>query len=274
MTRLAETIESLEVEPGSLAVFWLGQAGFAFKTSRGKLAFIDAYLTDMCETTLGGGVMSKRLIPPPLEPGEIKRGVFASTHRHQDHMDDEAIAFIARNAPDVQFAGPGSCAQALEAELGVAVKRIHVLATGDVCQFDGFSLRAVYANHGESEPAAVGIVLEADGIRVYHTGDTSYCPKKMEEVIALKPDVVLPCINGTFGNMDGIEAARLANDVNAKVAIPCHFWFFIAQNLRAEGQPAAFLEACSSHAPNTTPLILAVREPYVFSKEKYNGGHR
>ena len=266
--RLAETIESLKVKSGNLAIFWLAQAGFAFKTSSGQLIYMDAYLSNMCESLPGGGVGSKRLIPPPLEPVEITRGLVVATHRQQDHMDDEAIAFITRNAPQVHFAGPISCTRTLEGELSVPADRTHLLSVGEVCQFDGFSLRAVYADHGELEPDAIGIVLEADGIQVYHTGDTSYCPERMGEVIGLRPDVIIPCINGTYGNLDGIEAARLAHDVGAQVAIPSHFWFFVGQNLKAEGMPAAFLAACAKYAPHTDPMILAIGEPYLYCKAR------
>ena len=267
MTRLAETIASLKVKPSSLGIFWLGQAGFAFKTSGGQLIFTDAYLSNMCEFLPGGGVTSKRMIPTSLEATEVTSGMWLATHRHQDHLDDESVSLIAKRAPDVHFGGPVSCVRALQDELQVPVERTHLLSVGEVSEFEGFSLRAVYADHGESEPDAIGIVLEADGIKLYQTGDTSYCPEMMDEVIALRPDVIVPCINGTFGNLDGIQAARLANDVGAKVAIPCHFWFFIGQNLKAEGMPAAFLEACEAHAPNTVPVMLMVGEPYVFKKE-------
>lgn len=265
MIPLAATIASVRVDPDHLAVLWLGQAGFAFMTANDHLIFVDAYLSNMCQALAGGAVGAKRLIPPPLDALEITSGLMVSTHAHQDHHDEESISIIARNAPQVHFGGPVSCMRALE-ELGIPAERTHLLTVGDVCRFEGFSLRAVRADHGDSEPDAVGIVLEADGIRVYHTGDTSYCPEKMGEVTALKPDIIIPCINGTYGNLDAIEAARLAKDVGAKVAIPCHFWFFVLQNTRAEGTPAAFLEACQAHAPDTTPVILTVGEPYVFGK--------
>lgn len=265
MTRLATTIASLKVDSGSLAIIWLGQAGFVFKTSNNQLIFMDAYLSNMDQTT-PDDVGSKRLIPAPLEATEIASGLMLSTHAHLDHCDEESIAIIARNAPHVHFGGPVSCMRVLK-KLNVSQKRMHLLTVGDIFRLQGVSLHAVYADHGQSEPEAVGIVLEADGIRVYHTGDTSYCPEKMAEVISLKPDIIIPCINGTYGNLDGIEAARLARDVGARVAIPCHFWFFISQNLKAEGQPAAFLGACEEFAPQTTPLILMVSEPYVFTKK-------
>ena len=265
MTRLAATIASLKVDSGSLAIIWLGQAGFAFKTSNNQLIFIDAYLSNMCQT-LPDDVSSKRLIPAPLEATEIVSGLMVSTHAHADHCDEESIAIIARNAPHVHFGGPVSCMRTLK-KLKIPEKRIHPLTVGKIFRFHEVSLHAVYADHGHSEPQAVGIVLEADGIRVYHAGDTSYCPEEMAEVISLKPDIIIPCINGTYGNLNGIEAARLARDVGARVAIPCHFWFFVGQNLKAEGQPAAFLGACKEFAPQTTPVILMVSEPYVFTKQ-------
>ena len=265
MTKLAQDIASLDIAPGSIGIFWLGQAGFAVKTPAGRLIYIDPYLSYMCETTLAGGIPSKRLFPPPMDAIEIDRGVIVSTHAHQDHHDEESIALIAREHPAVQFAGPASCIQSLEKML-IPGDRMHLLECGKPCQFDGFSVSAVFADHGEAMPDAVGVVLEVDGIRVYHTGDTSYQPEKMREVMDLQPDVILPCINGTYGNLNGAEAARLANDVSAKVAIPSHFWCFIAQNTSAEGTPAAFLEACREFAPQTHPEVLRVGESYIYRR--------
>ena len=265
MTRLAATIASLKVDCGSLAIIWLGQAGFVFKTSNKQLIFIDTYLS-ITDHMTPDDVGSKRLIPAPLEPTEIVSGLMVSTHAHEDHCDEESIAIIARNAPHVHFGGPVSCMRTLK-KLKIPDKRMHLLAVREIFPFQGASVRAVYADHGNSEPQAVGIVLETDGIRVYHTGDTSYCPERMEEVISLKPDIIITCINGTYGNLNGIEAARLARDVGARVAIPCHFWFFINQNLKAERQPAAFLGACEEFTPQTTPVILMVSEPYIFTKK-------
>jgi len=265
MTSMAQALSSIDVAPGTLAMFWLGQAGFAFKTPGGELIYIDAYLSNMSETAAGGDVMSKRLIPPPLQATEIVSGLMVSTHAHDDHNDEESIAIIARNSPQVRFAGPVSCVRVQE-KLGINAERMHLLSVGNTYAYEGFLLRPVYADHGDSEPDAVGIVLEADGIRVYHTGDTSYCPERMEEVINLKPDIIIPCINGAYGNLNAIEAARLANDVGAKVAIPSHFWLFIGQNTRADATPAAFLEACQKFAPHTEPVILMVGEPYIYQK--------
>ena len=109
MTSVAQALSSIDVAPGTLAMFWLGQAGFAFKTSGGELIYVDAYLSNMSETAAGGDVMCKRLIPSPLQPTEIVSGLMVSTHAHDDHNDEESIAIIARSSPQVNFAGPVSC---------------------------------------------------------------------------------------------------------------------------------------------------------------------
>ena len=42
----AEKIRDLNVEKGSAALVWIGQAGFLLKTSAGKVILIDPCMTD------------------------------------------------------------------------------------------------------------------------------------------------------------------------------------------------------------------------------------
>jgi len=50
--RLAEAIRADRVSPGQVSIWWLGQAGFAFKTA-GALVLIDPYLSDYCRDEWG-----------------------------------------------------------------------------------------------------------------------------------------------------------------------------------------------------------------------------
>ena len=43
MDNLARRIETDTVEKGSLAIYWLSQAGFVFKNHAGKIVYIDPY---------------------------------------------------------------------------------------------------------------------------------------------------------------------------------------------------------------------------------------
>ena len=63
-------------------------------------------------------------------------------------------------------------------------------------------------------------------------------------------------------NLDGVEAAKLARDAGAKVAIPSHFWMFVEHN----GDPAQFMEACKEHAPDVQPLLMSQGELFVCKK--------
>ncbi len=51
--RLAHKIRDMVLEPGSLAIFWIAQAGFVYKTPGGKIVYIDPYLSNYVSRTLG-----------------------------------------------------------------------------------------------------------------------------------------------------------------------------------------------------------------------------
>ncbi len=99
-------------------------------------------------------------------------------------------------------------------------------------------------------------------IRVWQVGDSAYRPEIWADVFELGVDVIVPPINGAFGNLDGVEAARLARDARARVAIPCHFWTFPLHH----GDPMQFLEACQQHAPAVRPVLLAPGECFVYCR--------
>ena len=109
----------------------------------------------------------------------------------------------------------------------------------------------------------MGILLTFGDIKVWQVGDTAYRPAQWQGIYGAGVDVVTPPINGMYGNLNGIEAARLAGDAGAKVAIPCHFWTFAEHG----GNPADFLNACPQYAPATKPLLMSHGECFVYRKE-------
>ena len=68
----------------------------------------------------------------------------------------------------------------------------------------------------------VGYVLELDGHRYYHGGDTDALP----ELESLRTDVALVPIGGTY-TMDYREAAGLVKAMRPQVAVPMHFGFVV-----------------------------------------------
>jgi L-ascorbate 6-phosphate lactonase len=243
---LAQSIASTQVESGSLAIFWLAQAGFAFKTSAGKVVYIDPYLSDVVERVFG----FQRMMSSPIGAEEVAADLVICTHEHLDHLDTEALPVMARN-PRTHFAGPLECVKAFE-KMGIAGERRHLLEEGGTADIAGIRVSGVYADHGDLAPDALGVVLDFGGIRVYHTGDTAYRPPKFGAAIAARPDVLLPCINGRYGNMNSEEAALLLRDTGAGLAIASHFWMFVEHG----GDPALFLERCAQLAPGAQAIVL------------------
>jgi L-ascorbate 6-phosphate lactonase len=244
------------VEPGTLAIFWLAQAGFVFKNNAGTIVYIDPYLSDVVERAFG----FKRMMACPLRADEVSADLVVCTHEHLDHMDTDALPVVALNTA-ARFAGPSECVKQFRA-LGLAEERCLLLEEGKQIEVDGMRITGVYADHGALAPDALGVVLDFDGIRVYHTGDTAYRPERLQFAAAMRPDVLLPCINGRYGNMDSREAALLVRDISPRLAIASHFWMFVEHG----GDPAAFLEACASVAPGVKVIVMRAGERYVIAK--------
>ena len=257
MSDLAQRIEHTRVPAGSLAIFWISQAGFVFKTPNDKVIYVDPYLTDSLERLYGS---FKRLMGTPIKAEEVLADLVVSTHSHGDHLDVDAIPILARN-PRTRFAGSPDCVPEYQ-KLGLPADRYVKIKKGKTLPFDGFSITGVYADHGELAPDALGIVLDVGGIKVWQVGDTGYCPEKMQAIFDMRPDIIIPPINGAYGNLNGVTAAKLVHASGAKVTIPCHFWMFAEHN----GDPAQFLAACKEYAPTVTPRLMSQGELYIYCK--------
>ena len=261
MSKLALQIKELHVEPGSLAIFWLAQAGFVYKSPGGTIVYVDAYLSDCVHRMLSDvGYGFKRIMPAPLAPEEVEADVVVCTHSHPDHFDYDAIPVLAHNSK-IHFVAAPDCRAELE-KLGVPEDRYTIIHEGETLTCGDVLLTGVYADHGDLAPEALGVIVQSGDIKVWQVADTAYRPDKWQDIFAAGIDVIIPPINGAYGNLDGVEAARLAHDAHAKVAIPCHFWMFAEHG----GSPAQFLDACKELAPEVEPHLMAQGELLVYKR--------
>ena len=259
MESLKHKIKTTHVESGSLAIFWLAQAGFVFKTPSDQIVYTDPYLTDYVQRALPEyGMGFKRMMPKLVEPQEVEADYVVSTHSHQDHLDVDALPGLLQN-PRIHFIGAPDCRE-LYLQHGVPPERFTIIHQDATLDLGSFRLSGVYADHGELAPDALGVLFDFEGIRVWQVGDTAYRPDHWQELFAQGVDILLPPINGAFGNLDGVEAARLAKDASAKVVIPCHFWMFPLHY----GSPMEFLDACKDLAPASQPLLLTPGDLYLY----------
>lgn len=268
MDRLINT----KVEPGRVAVQWLGQGGFAFKAHAGDVIVVDPYLSD----SVGAGGGPSRLVDIPIRPRDLSLDYLFLTHDHIDHTDPRTAPIIAQSNPDALIVCPPSSARLLS-RCGVPQTQMQTSMPGQSIEFPNFTAHVVPAQHSED---SVGFVFEfndegsnADGPVVYITGDTEYNDALAGHVEAYGPDVLLVPINGRLGNMNARDAARLTAEIEPAEVIPMHYGMF-AENT---ADPNEFLSFLASELPSDTvtkPVVMKHMGCHVYCpNEVVNGRH-
>jgi L-ascorbate metabolism protein UlaG (beta-lactamase superfamily) len=203
-------------------IWWLGQSGFLVQIS-GENILLDPYLSDSLTTRYAGTeTPHERITGLVVEPALLSFvDVVTSSHAHGDHLDEGTLPHVlAADAAFVCAAGSEHVATERAGRLPDAV-----LGIGDDATFGGFRIETVPAYH-EGAPEAVGYVVRSGGYSFYHSGDSRRVEGMAEAVAPHGVDVAFVPINGKLGNMDGADAARLAYEAGAFIAIPCHHEMF------------------------------------------------
>ncbi len=204
----------------SLNVTSMAQAGFLFEAGATRIG-LDLYLSDCCERLVG----FKRLIPAPARGEELELDWLIATHPHWDHLDVDLLPVAAAN-PKTRFIGSRDCRADYE-RCGIAPERFTLLEPGDVFQAGDFRLEAVSADHGDAAPDALGFFMTAGGVTLYVAGDTCFNPELLlGQAGGRAIDAMIAPVNGAYGNLNRLEAARLANLLRPKMLIASHFGMF------------------------------------------------
>jgi L-ascorbate metabolism protein UlaG (beta-lactamase superfamily) len=225
----------------NVAIRWLGQAGFLIEPPTGPRIAFDPYLSDECERIHG----LRRIHPAPVAPADLAADVVLVSHWHEDHLDLPTVeAVLGRGGTLV---APPSVLARVRGALGDTGTLV-VASTGDRIPLEGATITVVPAEHrvpGYLTEDAVGYVADVGGITVYHSGDTEYS-RSIADALPDRIDVALVCVNGSGGNMNTIEAAALAAQIDASTFVPMHtgMWAPEAYGSGATLDPAAFATAC------------------------------
>ena len=221
MSTLAQRVAARSVTPGHLSAWWLGGSGFIFKAASGQEVWIDPYLSNAACEIFG----LKRAFEAPITVAEASPDLIIATHFHEDHLDPGSIPALAKARPGAKFLmPPSSMARALS--WGVSRAQIIPLSHGQSERVGDTTVTAVLARHpveiaGWEVPDAMGIMLEIDGVRIFHTGDTEYDNRQRK--LKNQPFAFATfCINGSGGNMNAHEAALLAWQLDVKMVAPHH----------------------------------------------------
>ena len=219
---------------GALRLWWLGQSGFLLQWHLRHLLF-DPYLSDSltrkyAESTKPHVRMTERVVAPE-ELGFVD--LITSSHNHTDHLDADTLLPLLAAAPqDVPILVPAANREFAAKRLKMDPGSLVPLDAGQSIEKRGFDITAVPAAHDKLDldergrNLYVGYVVRAGKWTVYHSGDTVIY-EGIEEI--LRPhqvDVAILPINGKLGNMNGVDAARLAKAIGAKLVVPCHYEMF------------------------------------------------
>jgi L-ascorbate metabolism protein UlaG (beta-lactamase superfamily) len=232
-----------------LHVWWLGQSGFLLSHA-GECLLFDPYLSDSltrkyAQTDKPHVRLTERVIDPARL--DFLRVVTAS-HNHTDHLDAETLAPIFAANPDTKLVLLAANVAFTTERLGAAsAARFVPLRDGESTRIGPFELTAVPAAHEQLAPEFGGFVVSVGRFRIYHSGDTMLFPGLAERLRPFAVDLALLPINGraperrVAGNLDGLEAARLAHDIGARWVVPCHYEMFAFNT----ASPAPFAAECA-----------------------------
>lgn len=254
MGELGAKLTELDVQPGTGAVAWLGQAGFAIKSSGGTIALIDPYLSDYAEIAWG----VKRAVPTPLEPHELTPDLILITHWHEDHLDKPTLVAY-RDNPAVTLVAPAS-SLARASAWGWPAERQVMIEQGDSITIRDLEITATFARHDDISsvvPDAVGFRITAGDLRIWHVGDSEY-DARLRGLRNESIDVMFVPINGGGGNMNAYEAALLTWWVDPPVAVPIHYdmWEPADFGPGATLDPEIFSSALRTYGSSTVPFVM------------------
>jgi L-ascorbate metabolism protein UlaG (beta-lactamase superfamily) len=153
-----------------------------------------------------------------FDPFQITTGPGADlifiSHDHFDHCSPEDVEKIKKE--DTVIITEENAAGKLQGD-------VRVLKPGGKMEVEGVKIEAVPAYNTDKDfhpkkNGWLGFVVEVDGTRVYHAGDTDFVPEMQE----LHVDIALLPVSGTYV-MTADQAVAAAKAIQPKVAIPMHY---------------------------------------------------
>jgi L-ascorbate metabolism protein UlaG (beta-lactamase superfamily) len=250
---LRADIRAADQRDGGFRLWWLGQSGFLLQW-QGIHVLLDPYLSDSLtrkysQTDKPHVRMTELLI----DPAELSfADIATSSHNHTDHLDAETLSPIRKRNPSLKLVIP-------EANRAFVADRLKIdpampigLDDGGTVELSAIRFSGVASAHETVERDEqgrvkfLGYVLQFGDWSLYHSGDTLCYNGMAEKLRPFAVDVALLPINGrsperrVAGNLSGPEAAQLAQDIGAKLVMPCHYEMFEFNT----ATPNTFVETC------------------------------
>ncbi|MHA1786547.1 MAG: MBL fold metallo-hydrolase [Candidatus Helarchaeota archaeon] len=175
---------------------WITHSCFQIKSNSGKIIYTDPYKMDADE-----------------EPADI----ILVSHDHYDHADKKSIKKVYKN--DTVVICPNNCTGGLKKFNPIG------LSPNEAKEINGIKINSVRSynpnkNFHPKKNDWLGYIIEVDGKRIYHAGDTDVIPE-MKDFNDI--DVALLPVGDTYtmGFSDAVEACEI---IKPKICVPMHDW--------------------------------------------------
>ncbi|NPA74822.1 MAG: metal-dependent hydrolase [Euryarchaeota archaeon] len=191
-----------------MKITWLGHSAFLIEDE--KKVLVDPFIT--------GNDMA------PVKPDDVDCDIIAVTHGHGDHLGDAVFISKRKDVPVVAIY------EVAEYVSSKGAKAVGMNFSGTY-EHEGVRLTMVPALHSSGITESgfsvdgglpAGFIIEMNGKKVYHAGDTGLFGdmKLIGEIY--RPDVALLPIGGLF-TMDTHLATIAARLIKPKYVIPMHY---------------------------------------------------
>jgi len=270
-----DDVRAAERRENLLHIWWLGQSGF-LAAWNGTHVLFDPYLSDsLTEKYAQTDKPHVRMTEQVIAPERLDfLDVITSSHNHTDHLDAATLKPLMQANPEAQLLIPEANRAFVSERLGCPEDSPFGLDAGQSVVVKGVTFHGVPAAHesvekdGQGRCVFMGYVAELGPFRIFHSGDTLLFEGLKEMLIPFSVDAALLPINGrkperrVEGNLNGEEAARLAQEIGARTVIPCHYDMFefntetpglFEQTCEAIGQPYSTLRSGERLALNARP---------------------
>ncbi len=222
-------------------ITWYGHAAFRIEIA-GKTLLVDPMLNQNPNS--------------PVKASDIKQAdAVYVTHDHPDHLGD---AFEICKRTNATFIAVYELAEQA-AQNGV--KDVTRLNVGGSFRVGDLNLTVVQSVHSASKGTPTGIIIEGEGLTIYHAGDTALFGDM--RLFGERYNIDLACIpiGGNF-TMDANQAVEAVLMLKPRMVFPMHFATFpvLAQTSKE------FTSTMRSRAPSVKVLELKPGDSYEMTR--------